>query len=134
MKPALVTLGVLLAMAGCASDPVSGVHSAHHPQPNATATPGRMDGMMKSMQEMHQRAAGSRTAEERARLMDEHMKLMQDGMAMMRRSRDEQASKGKGGRDGTPPSPESTDRRMDMMEMMMQMMVDREAMRTPAAR
>ena len=79
---------------------------------------------MKSMQEMHARMMAAKTAEERQALMADHMKVMQDGMAMMGQMN--------GRKGGT--SPESMSKRLDMMEMMMQMMVDRDAAHAPAAK
>jgi hypothetical protein len=74
---------------------------------------------LKSMQEMRDRMMAATTAQERHALMADHMKAMQDGMAMMSRMRG-----------GT--SSEAMSKRMDMMEMMMQMMMDREADRARA--
>jgi hypothetical protein len=91
-----------------------------------------MDSMMKSMQEMHDRMMAAKTPDERTRLMQEHMKLMQDHMVMMGRVRGGKGGMGMGG--GMPMSPEMMGKRMDMMEMMMKMMMDREAMKAPAAR
>lgn len=134
MKLALATLGVCLTLAGCATSPGNTErHAAHHPPGTAVPAPGQMDGMMKSMQEMHDKMKAARTAEERAALMKEHMKLMQDGMAMMRQTRGSRGPMGMGMGGGMPMSPETMSRRMDMMEMMMQMMMDREAMKPPAA-
>ena len=79
---------------------------------------------MKSMQEMHAKMMAAKTAEERHALMADHMKAMQDGMAMMGRMKGD-----KGGM-----TSEAMTRRMDMMEMMIQMMMDREADRAPAAK
>jgi hypothetical protein len=111
--------------------------AAHHPPGAATSsaespTPGQMDSMMKSMQEMHDRMMAARTPEERSKLMQEHMKVMQDGMGMMGRMHGGQGGMRMGG--GMSMGPEMTRKRMDMMEMMMKMMMDREAMRPPAAR
>jgi len=138
-KLALTAFGTTLVLAGCAAPaPKADEHAAHHP-PSAAAdaspsapAPGSMDSMMKSMREMHDKMMAAKTPEERAQLMQEHMKLMQDGASMMGRMH------GKGGMGGgmgggMPMSPESMGKRMDMMEMMMQMMVDREAMKPPAA-
>jgi hypothetical protein len=88
-----------------------------------------MDMQMKAMQAMHEKMVAAKTPEERAALMKDHMKAMQDGMAMMDRM--------KGGMDmgsAMSISPGTVSRRMDMMEMMMRMMMDREAMRPPAAK
>jgi hypothetical protein len=79
--------------------------------------------MMKSMQEMHDKMRAAKTPEERQALMADHMKAMQDGMAMMGRMKSPAGA-----------SPDAMSRRMDMMEMMMRMMMDREAARMPASR
>jgi len=78
---------------------------------------------------MHEKMVAAKTPEERQALMGEHMKAMQDGMAMMGQMK---APGGKGA--GMPANPEAMGKRMDMMEMMMQMMVDRESMKPPAAK
>jgi hypothetical protein len=100
-----------------------------------------MDSMMKSMQEMHDKMMAAKTPEERSALMQEHMKTMQDGMAMMDRMRDGMMGGGGmgmgGGKDagnGMRMDPEMMGKRMDMMDMMMQMMMDREGMKPPATR
>jgi hypothetical protein len=137
MKLALALLGSSLVLAGCATGPGGAGHSAHHP-PGAAAgaaeapTPGQMDSMMTSMQGMHDRMMAARSPEERSKLMHEHMKLMQDGMGMMGRMHGGQGGMRMGG--GMSMGPEMMGKRMDMMEMMMKMMMDREAMRPPAAR
>jgi hypothetical protein len=116
-------------------------HAAHHPEgasapaakatppKPATAAPAQMDMQMKSMQEMHEKMMAAKTPEERQALMTEHMKSMQGGMAMMGQMKTPDA---KGS--GKSMSPEMMGKRMDMMEMMMQMMMDREAARTPAGK
>lgn len=137
MKLVLAALGSSLALAGCATGPKPEDHAAHHPPGAAAAAPaaptsGQMDSMMKSMQEMHDRMMAAKTPDERSRLMREHMKLMQDGMAMMGQMR---GSKGGMGMEGSMPmSPEMMGKRMDMMEMIMKMMVDRGAIEPPAAK
>jgi hypothetical protein len=137
MKLALAAIGSSLVLAGCAAGPKEQDHAAHHPTGAAAAgpaspTPGQMDSMMKSMQEMHDRMMAAKTPEDRSRLMQEHMKLMQDNMAMMGRMHGGTAGMGMGG--SMPMNPEMMGKRMDMMEMMMKMMMDREAMKPPAAK
>lgn len=87
--------------------------------PAQKTPPGEASGqsgqMMKRMQEMHKKMMGAKTPEERQTLMDEHMKIMQEGMGMMKDM-------------GKKSSPQAMQKRMDMMEMMMQMMMDREVM------
>ena len=140
MKLALAVLGGSLVLAGCATGPKGDDHVAHHPPGAAAAapaalTPGQMDSMMKSMQEMHDKMMAAKTPEERDKLMPEHMKVMQDGMAMMGQMRGGKGGMGTGGMGGEKPiGPETMGKRMGMMEMMIQMMMDREAMKPPAAK
>lgn len=142
MKFIPAVLGASLVLAGCAAGPKAQNHAAHHPPQAAAAaepTPdpasGRMDSMMKSMQEMHDKMTAAKTPEERSKLMQDHMKLMHDGMAMMAQMRDGKGGMGmRGMGGGKPMDPEMMRKRMDMMEMMMQMMMDRDGMKPPAAR
>jgi hypothetical protein len=86
----LLTIGTLtLGLGACAQLPEED-HSAHHPAGEATVsspatTAGQPDmaAHMKAMQSLRERMAQARTPEERRALMDEHMKLMHEGMAMM---------------------------------------------------
>lgn len=89
----LLVSGCAVAQPGKADDE----HSAHHPpgsataptttQPAAASQPApAAEGFhrqMKAMQEMHQKMQAADTPAARAALMDEHMQLMQSGMAMM---------------------------------------------------
>lgn len=108
----------LLATAG-APDP----HEGHHPAAGTTkkapakaAKPSaKMDAQMKSMQEMHEKMMQAKTPEERAALMKDNMKNMQNGMAMMNGMEDKGCGKG---------MMESHQEQMDMMKMMMQSMMD----------
>lgn len=97
------------------------------------ATPGSagkmaaMDNKMKTMQEMHQEMMNAKTPEEKKALMAEHMKTMQDGMAMMGMM----GGAGMAGMQGKKPMPGNMkqrqlmmEKRMEMMEAMMQMMMD----------
>ena len=79
-----------------------------------------MDAHMKAMREMHDRMSRARTPEERSALMPEHMKLMQEGMAMM-------GGMGPMGGQGMDPAAhqQMMEKRMEMMQSMMQMMMDR---------
>jgi len=133
-------IGILAAsaavtLAGCSSFPGSAAkpaeaHETHHPAADAAprVDPARFDQQMKTMQEMHQKMMAAKTPAERAALMKDHMKAMQDGMAMMGQMH---TSNGKG---GTRMSPEMMSKRMDMMEMMVQMMMDRDGMKPPATK
>jgi hypothetical protein len=132
-------------MAASAQTPAD--HAAHHPSQGASApvpAAERMAGMdahMKAMQAMHDKMAAARTPEERQALMAEHMKLMQDGMAMMGGINPGMGMGGTPGAKDKPAMPpggamtpqmrqQMMEKRMDMMQSMMQMMMDR--MQAPA--
>ena len=94
----------------------------------------KMDAHMKTMQAMHEKMMNAKTPEERSQLMAEHMKTMQDGMAMM----DSMPGAGMGsmkgmgdmkGMHGTAGDMgarhQMMEKRMEMMQAMMKMMMDR---------
>ena len=149
-----------LFVAGCAiaqSPKPADEHAGHHPgdtqngvatqpAPAATAVPApdAFDRQMKAMQEMHKKMQLAKTPAERSSLMDEHMKLMQSGMAMMGAGSSGgmgmgmmqqgsqakpamPAASGNSGMGGMMGMHAQMERRMAMMEQMMQMMVDRQA-------
>jgi len=100
---------------------------------DVTAAPGSagnmaaMDSKMKTMRAMHEKMMNAKTPEEKKALMAEHMKTMQDGMAMMSMM----GGAGMGGMQGQKPMPgnikqrqQMLEKRMEMMETMMQMMMD----------
>ena len=141
MKLGLHSSALALAlMAGCTAMPGTASneadeHAAHHPPGAAAGTPAPAgyDQQMKMMQDMHRKLAEAKTPEERAALMKDHMKAMQDGMAMMGQMRSGAmggAAMGHG-KGQTPMDPATMTRRMDMMESMMQMMMDRDGMKPP---
>ena len=130
MKTSL-SLAVALAIAALATptwaaqdDP----HHAHHPAsaapaPAQKATPNTSSqkmvcvGMqMQAMHEMHAKMMAAKTPEERNALMAEQMKVMQNGMEMM---------KGMSARGGMKGERAAYDPMMEMMQGMMQMMMDR---------
>jgi len=89
---------------------------------------GQMDAQMKTMQVMHDKMMSAKTPEERNKLMAEHMKTMQDGMAMMEGT----SSAGMGGMKGMSGMSgdmgarhQMMEKRMEMMQSMMKMMMDR---------
>lgn len=118
-------------------------HNKHHPTkanpevaaaqmypagPIGSDMKGAMEQHMKAMQVMHEKMATAKTKEERQALMAEHMKLMQDGMAMMK-SMDCQAGMGgmpagKAKNASMAECQQMMEMRMNMMESMMQMMMD----------
>ena len=88
-----------------------------------------MDKHMKEMLVMHEKMAAAKTPDERQALMAEHMKVMQDGMGMMKQMG---AMSGMGGMEGgkgmngnMADRQQMMEKRMEMMESMMQMMMDR---------
>ena len=90
---------------------------------------GKMDAQMKTMQAMHDKMMAAKTPEERSKLMAEHMKTMQDGMAMMEGMSGMSSMKGMqgmGGMGGEMATRHQTmEKRMEMMQTMMKMMMDR---------
>ena len=104
---------------------------------NNMATPdqmAKMDAQMKTMQGMHEKMMNAKTPEERSKMMAEHMKAMQDGMAMMggMSSAGMGDMKGMQGMQGAPgmsgdmgARQQMMEKRMEMMQTMMKMMMDR---------
>lgn len=138
----LCIVAASLAASAQSADEHKGHHPAGTPDAPAMAQKPKAGGMdagsmgmmqeqhMKAMQAMHEKMVAAKTPEERQALMTEHMKLMQDGMAMMK-----QMSGGKPGMGGMAADKtkgagqmdrqKMMEKRMDMMESMMQMMMDR---------
>ena len=111
-------------------DQHKGLHPAGATPPHASKSmPGkaspdmaRMDTQMKAMREMHDKMMAAKTLEERNDLMAEHMKTIQDGMAML----NGMPPGGMGGMKGEMPAHHQTmAKQMEMMQSMMQMMMDR---------
>ena len=80
--------------------------------------------MMQGMHDMHEKMMAAKTPEERHALMAEHMKIMQDGMAMMGNLKNEGQMRGKLPADMAARQ-QMMEKRMEMMESMLQMMMDR---------
>lgn len=145
-------IGLCIAAAAlAASAQTADEHKGHHPEAAApTAAPvqkpapeamgggkmGAMDQHMKAMQAMHDKMAAAKTPEERQALMAEHMKLMQDGMSMMKQMGGASPMSGmssdKAKKADKPSRQQMMEKRMDMMESMMQMMMDRMPAPAPA--
>jgi len=94
-----------------------------------------MDSKMNAMREMHEKMMSAKTPDEKKALMAQHMKTMQEGMAMMSMM----GGSGMAGMQGKKPMPgtmkerqQKMEKRMEMMETMMQMMMD--GMPAPAAK
>jgi len=125
---ATALVATLSACAQMPSAPAAGMPGMASPPAAAADRMAMMDTHMKAMREMHDRMARARTPEERNALMADHMKLMQDGMAMMG-GMGSGGMKGMGGM-GTMSGDmaghqQMMEKRMEMMQSMMQMMMDR---------
>lgn len=124
--PLALVISVASTLIACKTAPVMPMSAAMA----SDAAPGnmaRMDAQMKTMQEMHKKMMGAKTPEERSKLMAEHMKVMQDSMAMMggmsgTAMGDMKGMQGMGG-DMSAHHP-MMEKRMEMMHSMMQMMMD----------
>ena len=126
--PLAVALISVSALTACNTAPTMPMGTA---SANSMATPdqmAKMDAQMKTMQGMHNKMMNAKTPEERSKLMAEHMKAMQDGMAMM----DGMSGAGMGAMNGMPGMAgnmgwhhQMMEKRMEMMQTMMKMMMDR---------
>ncbi|MHA3052726.1 hypothetical protein [Acinetobacter sp. ANC 4640] len=79
---------------------------------------GAMDQHMKAMQAIHEQMMSAKNPKERQMLMAEHMKLMQEGMMMMKQMGSQSMNYNITDRQ------KMMEKRMDMMQSMMQMMMD----------
>jgi len=134
LKRILLMAATVMVLSGCAA-PVKRDsdedHAAHHPAGTAAVpAAAHVDQQMKMMREMHQKVQAARTAQERAALMDEHMKAMRGGMSMMCDMGAGVRARAQGGAD----SKDTLARCMEMKDMTMQMMMDREGPGAPPAR
>ena len=117
-------------------------HTGHHPAGAASAPAAqaksagldtqltRIDTQTKAMRLIHDRMVAAKTPEERAALMAEHLKTMQEGMTMMNGIGAGGMSGMKGEMKGDMKADmaihhQSMEKRMEMMQAMMQMMMDR---------
>jgi hypothetical protein len=110
-------------------------HTGHHPAGSTSPTTSKqapvkkgpsmakMDAQTQAMRDMHEKMMAAKTPEERGALMAEHMKTMQDGMAMMNQTPttgDMKSMKG-----DMAMHHQMMEKRMEMMGASMQMMMDR---------
>jgi len=126
--PLAIALAATSALVACNTAPGMPMGAA---PAGSMATPehmAKMDAHMKTMQAMHEKMMNAKTPEERSQLMAEHMKTMQDGMAMM----DGMPGAGMGGMKGMQGMQgdmgarhQMMEKRMEMMQGMMKMMMDR---------
>lgn len=126
--PLAVALTAVGALTACNTAPAMRMGSTSTPSMAASDQMARMDTQMKTMQGMHEKMMNAKSAEERNKLMAEHMKTMQDGMAMM----DRMSGAGMGGMKGMPgmagdleARQQMMEKRLEMMQAMMKMMMDR---------
>ena len=125
--PLAIALTAASALVACNTAPTMPMGTSFA---NSMAMPdqmARMDAQMKTMQGMHEKMMNAKTPEERSKLMAEHMKTMQDGMAMM----DGMSGAGMGGMKGMQgmtgdigTRQQMMEKRMEMMQTMMKMMMD----------
>ena len=122
---AITSAGLLAACSTAPAMPMGKPSAASMGTPDQMA---KMDMQMKAMREMHEKMMNAKTPDERNKLMADHMKAMQDGMAMMGGMRGAGMGdmKGMQGMSGDMAAHHRMmAQRMEMMQMMMQMMMDR---------
>jgi hypothetical protein len=113
-------------------------HAAHQAAAASSGAPVAMHEHMKNMQSMRDKMTNAKTPAERQALMDEHMKSMHEGMAMMKGMKDMKGMGSMHGKAGMPGMSGMKDMsmdmskhhqmmemRMDMMQTMMEMMMQR---------
>lgn len=112
--------------------PAAGMSHRGAPKPMAAMEP-----RMKAMKDMHQKMMAARSPAERQALMADHMKAMQEGMAMMKEMHGGmQGMGGMGAMDHSKGMPAGMTQRHQMMTehmAMMQMMMDMMMQRMPAS-
>ena len=127
----LIALSVATFAAACASPVATNPSPASPAMDNGGASMpmAAMDPRMKTMKDMHQKMMSAKTPAERQAMMADHMKAMQDGMAMMKETQGMSGMTSMG--DGQVMQAEMAKRRQmmadhtAMMQMMMDMMSDR---------
>ncbi len=122
--PLAIAISSATLLVACNTAPPMPMGSA---QAGTMAAPNHMammDAQMKSMREMHEKMMNAKTPDERNKMMAEHMKSMQGGMAMMGGGMGDM--KGMQGMSGDMMAHhQMMAKRMEMMQMMMKMMMDR---------
>lgn len=123
-----IAFAATLTLAACNTAPAMPMGSATAGRMASPDHMAKMDAQMKTMQGMHEKMMSAKTPEERSKLMAEHMKTMQDGMAMM----DGMSGAGMGDMKSMPgmagdmgARQQMMEKRMEMMQAMMKMMMDR---------
>lgn len=129
--PLAIAFTAAIALTACNTAPMMPMGAASANSMASSDQMGKMEAQMKTMQGMHEKMMNAKTPEERSKLMAEHMKAMQDGMAMM----GGMSSAGMGDMKGMQGAPgmsgdmgarqQMMEKRMEMMQTMMKMMMDR---------
>lgn len=123
---AFAAVSATALLTACASH--GPMHSGMGMPMGAESASPRMEARMKAMQAMHQKMVDAKTPAERQALMADHMKAMQDGMAMMKEMQAGSGPVAMGGMacmSGMAGAGKGMPADTAMMEMMMQMMMDR---------
>jgi hypothetical protein len=133
-----LTLSTAVLLTACANPNAPGAglmsaakadeHAAHQAAAAPSGAPSAMHEHMKDMQAMRDKMMNAKTPAERQALMNEHMKTMHEGMAMMKNMKSMGGMHGNGGMAGMKDMPkhhQMMEMRMDMMQTMMEMMMQR---------
>ena len=132
--PLAIAFTAAIALTACNTAPMMPMGAASANSMASSDQMGKMEAQMKTMQGMHEKMMNAKTPEERSKLMAEHMKAMQDGMAMMggmssagmgdmKGMQGMQGASGMSGDMGA--RQQMMEKRMEMMQTMMKMMMDR---------
>jgi hypothetical protein len=140
-----LTLSAAVLLTACANPNAPGAgpmsaanadqHAAHRAATTPSEAPSAAHDHMKDMQAMRDKMMNAKTPAERQALMDEHMKTMHEGMAMMKGMKGAGGMHGKAGMPGMAGMKEMPmdmakhhqmmETRMDMMQTMMEMLMQR---------
>ncbi|NML85900.1 hypothetical protein [Polaromonas sp.] len=132
--PLAIAFTAAIALTACNTAPMMPMGAASANSMASSDQMGKMEAQMKTMQGIHEKMMNAKTPEERSKLMAEHMKAMQDGMAMMggmssagmgdmKGMQGMQGASGMSGDMGA--RQQMMEKRMEMMQTMMKMMMDR---------
>lgn len=136
MKIHLLSIAIAISVLGTSAwSAPNDQHTGHHPDGSTSASTSKqvpaskgpsmakMDAQTQAMRDMHEKMMAAKTPEERGALMAEHMKTMQDGMAMMNQTPTTGGMKSMKG--DMAMHHQMMEKRMEMMGASMQMMMDR---------
>jgi hypothetical protein len=131
LVPLAAAIAAAIVLAACSTAPSASATPGSAAANHSVGTPdamAKMDVQMKAMQAVHEKMMTAKTPDERSKLMADHMKTMQDAMAMMDGMSgtgmgDMKAMQDMGGDMGK--RHQMMEKRMEMMQGMMKMMMDR---------